>query len=157
MKKQRTKKYNPNKVTNKLVKAALKDSAVIFVTGGKGAHLINLKTNVHHAPSAFVAKATERLVAKWCVLCAVMLRKQNGDDYASYYLDYWDKPRTQSQIAIDAEAVHQRLLKTCNSNHLVNLGWIAVPEMYEFTEDEANEMFLKAGAWEDKAKWEQNQ
>ena len=154
MAKKRNKKYNPQKTTNSLVKASIKNSGIIFVTGGRGAHIVNLETNNQYAPSSLVARALGQLVANWTVLCAVLLKDSNGKEYASYYLDHWNINRRQSQIAEEAEAVHQKLLKTCQKNHLVNLGWIAVPELYEFTHDQANEMFLKAGAWDDYAEWE---
>ena len=154
MSKVRTKKRNPQKTANRLVKAALRNSGVIFVTGGNGANIVNLVTTDQHAPTMLVAKAIEHLIAKWCVLCAVLMRDHNGNPYASYYLDYWNKTRTQSQIAKDAWTEHQRLLESCNRNHVVSVGWIAVPKLYDFTHESADAMFLKAGAWEGKAKWE---
>ena len=154
MSKPRNKKHNPHKTSNSFYKAALKNKAVIFVTNGRGAHMVNLSTGRQYLPTRETTSVVSTLTAKWCVLCAVIMKDQNHTPYASYYLDYWDMPRKQSQISEEADKVHQRLLKSCNAKHLVNLAWIAVPHLYEFDEDQANAIFEKAGAWKDKAEWE---
>ena len=154
MKKVRNKKYNANKTTNQFYKAALRDKAVLFVTNGRGARMVNLCNGRQYQPTLETTRIIENLTTKWCVLCAVLLKDQNNKSYASYYMDYWDMPRKQHQIAGEADKVHQRLLKSCNSLHLVNLGWIAVPHLFEFTEEQADAIFEQAGAWKDPAEWE---
>jgi len=154
MKKIRNKKYNASKTTNQFYKSALKDKAVLFVTNGKGAHLVNLRNGRQYLPTTSTAHIIENLTTKWCILCAVILKDQSHSSYASYYVHYFNETRKQHQISEEADKVHQELLKSCNKTHLVNLGWIAVPHLYEFDEEQANSIFDQAGAWNDLAEWE---
>ena len=154
MKKVRNKKYNASKTTNQFYKSALKDKAVLFVTNGKGAHLVNLRNGRQYLPTTSTAHIIENLTTKWCILCAVILKDQSHSSYASYYVHYFNETRKQHQISEEADKVHQELLKSCNKTHLVNLGWIAVPHLYEFDEEQANSIFDQAGAWKDPAEWE---
>jgi len=151
------KKHSLQKRLNRLARVALKHQGVIFVGGMGACNMVDLRHNKIYAPSINVAKSIEEVRAKWSVFCAVFCRGQDDEDYMKSVSIHIREARKQSELLESLNDIHQDLLTGCNSQHVINVGWIAMPNGEELTEEQAGAIFGDAGAWNVTAEWENEQ
>ena len=101
-----------------------------------------------------LAKTIESGRYSWSVYCAVFCRDQTGTEYMQGVVVSTNNDCMQSDLHAVLHEHHVQLLGGCNKAHTLNVGWLASPVGYEWTEQEAGAIFTKMGAWNFIAEWE---
>ena len=147
--------YSPQRTVTKVVHATLRGTAVIYMANNdRKSRIINLKS--HEMYSANLQQAHLLLTAtfKWTVYCAVFCRDASGSEYMKAIEVGVDAPCLHDTLFDSMPDEHLKLLRGCNDNHVVNVGWLASPDGISITEAEAGAIFDKHNAWDALASWE---
>lgn len=91
---------------------------------------------------------------KWTVLLCIFGRANDGKEYFKTTEVVSQRICYSKEISESMSSIHNKMYEEFNRNHFVSLGWIATPNEREFNLDDMQKLFTKLGAWEFKAKWE---
>ena len=149
------KAYNPQKRFQRLANATMKHVGVLYV-GGKDVkcQLIDMRTTRIFNPGLATAKTVSEGRFKWSIFCAIFCRDQDNKDYMKSLLVVVPRATRQQDIADQVNDIHRDMLKTCNRDHVLNLGWIACTDGRDLNENAAGKIFENADAWDYLAGWE---
>jgi len=146
------KKNNINKRLNLLSKALLRNKAVIFVLKSTKSysHVININSGKELLVDDHLDTALRNVKHDWSILLVVFCKNGNECYFKSNVINV-TAPCYQRDLANIATSKHKELLDTCNDNQSIGLGWIAVPRIYDFPEDQFKHymgLFEKYNCWE---------
>lgn len=158
-KKKRSKSFNPNKAIQRVEKALVEDSMIVFVGGGSGkSHVMNRKTNVIYpqiGPTTYNALKNKKHT--WTYYCAVLCRDQQLNNYVKAEEYYFTSPVLQTDIQNWMHDRHLKLLHKQNKGHVIGIAWIACPYDHDFDEELAYNVFEKLGGFNKKALWQKTE
>lgn len=149
------KKNNVLQRTKRVAAACLKDCAVAYVSGNKVKHLVSLKHEAQVKVTPNIDKAVHGIRWRWTVLIAAFCRGQDGKEYVK-----------QEELAPAGEYFYHELTDTLNDlhleflerevnkNHIIGVGWLAIPRCDTIDEAKAERIFSMLGAFNYLANWE---
>lgn len=144
------KKHNAHKRLRRVANSMLRQNhvATVFVGGNNGySHLVNHKTQQIITPSPSLVESMTKLGFQWSTFIAVMCKDEFGQEYMKAQQFDIDQQLKQSELAEYLNDQHFGLIKSCNSNHLINVGWISSPFPIEWEEKQVSEIFGLLGGW----------
>lgn len=151
--KKRTKKYNPKARAIALSKAFAKKYAVVWA-GTLEAQIVKLSALKPVLLKQSEALAISNVPHKWQVHLCCMLRDHTGRDY----IQVQELRFSHEYLSCDtSEIVNDHMksfVKTCNSNHVVNVGWVATTSEEDLSDEKISKMMDNIGAWDFLAKHE---
>jgi len=169
------KKNNPAARMQRNTRALLRHNCVAVVhvdpSGRQG--LINWKNCKSIAPSNELAYSICEIAHIWTIYLAVFCRSQTGERYikaaeiapqgqyrsdqlGAQVIEYdaFDEHGNFIEVrreiepgVIDVEI--EKLLATCNPQHVIGQGWIASPVGESLSEEQAGRIFEAVGCWEE--------
>jgi len=150
------KKHNSNLRAIKMTNHAVRDLAVIHTLAGgeESVKMVNIKTGNNVAVGLTLATAMSKSAFKWSILLVVFGRRQDGQEYMKCEQVDTQARYKQADLTEFLNAKHIKMIDEFNDLHFVNVGWIATPYNYEFSEQVAGEYFERLGAWDYLSKWE---
>ncbi|KFE47965.1 hypothetical protein [Pseudomonas congelans] len=94
-----------------------------------------------------IANALFDFSYRWTIYISAMCRDERGAEYVKS-VEISPKGLHKVDRLTDAiEHYYLELRGTCNQNHLVASGWIAIPAEVSLDEAQAAKLFYAAGAW----------
>lgn len=150
-KKKPTRKHSSQKRADMLTRRVVKDLGVVFVLNDtKYADVVNLKTKRKVELNSALDEVIRLIPHKWSLLLSVFCVDSFGEKYIKWDVGTADKMCLQRQLDESASKKHADLIRRCNENHLIGIGWIATP--YECAFPEENDpvyesIFDSYGAW----------
>ena len=150
---------NNNARHYRMARSTLKDTALVFVVSEQqtGVTAYSIKHKDRLTVTQKIAKAVQTVPYKWSVYIAVFCRDQFGTQYTKGQWIATKDYYFQSELIDLLNEQHQELIKSANPQHKMNAGWIAIPVSGEISDQHADELFTKQGAWEVLAPWEQKE
>lgn len=147
----KNKKHNRKKRTDHLSRGAVKNLATVFILNeDKYANLIDLRTGKTVTIDSTLDEAIRKVEHLWSIMTAVFCVKSCGEQYIKYKILHSERPCIQAHLDTTASENHANLIRSCNENHIIGIGWIATPYKYDFP-DELDEfyesIFDRYGAW----------
>lgn len=123
--KKRNKKYDPLKAAGRVSDYLLRGHAVVYLASLDRVALIDCKKRQQVIPSGTTARAITDIPHKWAVTCAVLCRDQMEREYLVTQQVACKDRYYHSDLIDVLNEQHQALIKTCNSLHAINYGWMA--------------------------------
>jgi len=123
-------------------------AGVVWIAGQHDSKclLVNLHTAEQIPVGPELQGAIAQVAHNWTVYCAVMGRRQDGQEYLKGV--QVDAPRCyQHQIADQLNEVHLGLIRDMNPNHRCGAGWIACPWGWDIPEEDAATLLDRLGGW----------
>ncbi|UVM01983.1 hypothetical protein LOY41_12045 [Pseudomonas atacamensis] len=97
--------------------------------------------------SLAIANAIFDFSYRWTIYIGAMCRDERSGEYIK---SVEISPEGMYKVERLTDAIEHHYLElrgTCNPNHMVASGWIAIPAKVSLGEAEAAKLFLAAGAW----------
>lgn len=139
----------PHARLNKLSRAIVRQFRVAVVNmdpeGRQG--LADWKTCRSIAPSRQIAEAICDIAHSWVICLAAFCIDQKGEQYIKASEIAPQGIYRSDSLAGVLEEHYRALVKSCNPNHLVGSGWIAMPGGTSLDEAQAARIFEACGAW----------
>ena len=130
------------------------DLLLVYVGGHRKTYAFGKKTLELEPIGPSIAQSLGSVAFKWNVCIAVLCRRQDGQEYIQSSVINFDAPYKRETIETMLNEHHSQLAKTCNKEHIVNLGWIASTVPYEFDDEQTTKLFDKQNGWDYLAGWE---
>lgn len=126
MSKRKGKKYDPHKTIRTMSRFLMRHKVIVCLTTVDDLAVFDYKTMKLHQPDKYLlhALATDRF--KWSVECAVLCRRQDGEEYLVTQKVVCEQPYTHAELVGVLNDVHRDLIASCNQLHTLNFGWIAM-------------------------------
>ena len=146
----RRKPNNPHARVERFSRAILRQFRVAVVnidpSGRQG--MVNWKNCKNIPPSRRIADAVCDYAHHWTIYLAGLCIDQHGQ---RYYKALEIAPQgiyKTEHLTEVIEQTYRAQLATCNPQHLVASGWIAIPDDVSMTEQQAAAVFEACGAWD---------
>ena len=94
-----------------------------------------------------IAHALFEFAFRWTIYFSAMCRDERGGEYVKSVEISPEGIYKVERLADAIEHYYLELRNSCNPNHLVASGWIAVPAEASLDEAVAAKLFYAAGAW----------
>lgn len=152
--KKRNKKNCRMKRATMMATYGTSDLLLVYVGGKRETHALDKKagTPVHIGPT--IADSFHSIPFKWHVYLAVMCRTQTGEEYIQSEEMNFPAPYRRDIIQDMLNKRHDELIRTCNPEHVLNIGWIASTTPHKFDDKHCNKLFTSQDGWDYLAKWE---
>lgn len=109
--------------------------------------LVDWKTCTNIAPSHKIAEAVCDISHRWVIYIGAFCIDDQGNRYMKSTEIAPDGMYKSDSLAEVLEHCYRELLASCNPNHKIGSGWIAVPGGKGLDEDQAYRVFDACGAW----------
>lgn len=143
--KKRTKKYNPRVKYLKQILSTLKNKSFVHTsldTSVKCFH--NNRAQVYlTSKSTITTLTTERF--KWSTFIAVFFKDVNGKINMKAESISISQPLTMEEVAEFLGEAHTQLIQSVNKNLFYGYGWLSCPFDYDWTEEQAFNIFHHTG------------
>ncbi|QPG06932.1 hypothetical protein IT774_07465 [Salinimonas marina] len=140
------KAHNSIKTAERLARQKLKHTAIGCVAAQGPCQLLDLRTQkplVMH-PATF--QLISQLRHQWTVYIAVFGINVFGKHYSKSEEIQVTHPQFQRDMVETLNTHHKKLVDGFNPNHLLSVGWLATPYIYEWREEQAFKMLESLGA-----------
>lgn len=150
----------PNRTAKKrfetIARIVTKDILCVFVAGKNDSKVVawNRKKQSEEVVSKITFDAIANVSHKWVMHCAVVGRRQDGQEYMKLEVLTPPHPVTHAQITKSCNELHKEMLARFNKMHQLTAAWIASPHGEELPEAEVDQIITHFGAFEFKAEWE---
>ncbi|MDP5165538.1 hypothetical protein [Pseudomonas syringae] len=94
-----------------------------------------------------IANALFDFSYRWTIYISAMCRDERGAEYVKSVEISPEGLHKVDRLTEAIEHYYLELRGTCNQNHLVASGWIAIPAEVSLDEAQAAKLFYAAGAW----------
>ncbi|KTB87914.1 hypothetical protein AO070_04695 [Pseudomonas syringae pv. syringae PD2766] len=94
-----------------------------------------------------IANALFDFSYRWTIYISAMCRDERGAEYVKSVEISPEGLHKVDRLTDAIEHYYLELRGTCNQNHLVASGWIAIPAEVSLDEAQAAKLFYAAGAW----------
>ncbi|MGN2430297.1 hypothetical protein [Pseudomonas syringae] len=94
-----------------------------------------------------IANALFDFSYRWAIYISAMCRDERGAEYVKSVEISPEGLHKVDRLTDAVEHYYLELRGTCNQNHLVASGWIAIPAEVSLDEEQAAQLFYAAGAW----------
>ena len=133
-----------------LINYYLKNKAIIYYTTVDSCLFYDLKKKkvspITENEYSFITHHTHQ----WSVFTAVF-GKHKTSSFTDFILKgeshHFKSPYYQKDLIEYLNKEHSKIIKTMNVNHLIGVGWIAIPLGLELSESEAFDIFNSLGAF----------
>jgi len=147
--------YSRQRRVTKVVHATLKGTVVIYMANNdRKSRLVNLKSHDMYSANLQQARVLLTATFPWTVYCAVFCRDATGSEYMKSLEVSVSVPCLHDTLFDSMPDEHLKLLRGCNENHVINVGWLASPDGVHLDEAQAGAIFNKHDAWDALASWE---
>lgn len=149
-----------NKKNCKMKRAAMmatfgtSDLLLVYVGGKRETHALDKKTGTPVDIGPSIAQSLHTIPFKWHVYLAVFCRTQTGEEYIQSEEMNFPAPYKRDLISGVLNDTHDALVRTCNPQHILNIGWIASTVPYDFDDNHCNKLFIQQEGWDYLAEWE---
>ena len=143
--KKRTKKYNPRVKYLKQILSTLKNKSFVHTSLDKSVtcfHNSRAQTYLINK-STITTLATERF--KWSAFIAVFFKDVNGKINMKAESISVSQPLTMNEVAEFLGESHTQLIQSVNTNLFYGYGWLSCPFEYDWTEEQAFNLFHHTG------------
>lgn len=121
-------------------------AAVINIDPAGTQHLVNWKTG-RLIRSRQMVDAVCDFPHPWCIYISALCIDQFGNRYIKSTEVAPQGVYLASQLTEVIEAFYRQHLASCNKQHQVGSGWIAIPNSVTLDEAQAAQLFDAVGAW----------
>lgn len=121
--------------------------AVVNIEPSGRQGLINWRTAKSISPSQENANAVCDHHHRWCIYISALCIDANGQRYSKSIEVAPEGVHLASQLTEVIEAFYRAHLDSCNQQHIVGSGWIAIPNDVTLDEAQAARIFEAVGAW----------
>ncbi|MEE4683604.1 hypothetical protein V2K59_02000 [Pseudomonas alliivorans] len=97
--------------------------------------------------SLAIANALFDFAYRWTIYISAMCRDERGAEYVKSVEISPEGFHKVERLTDAIERYYLELRGSCNKNHLVASGWIAIPAEVSLDEAQAAKLFYAAGAW----------
>ncbi|MEE4675327.1 hypothetical protein V2K57_11725 [Pseudomonas alliivorans] len=97
--------------------------------------------------SLAIANALFDFAYRWTIYISAMCRDERGGEYVKSVEISPEGFYKVERLTDAIEHYYLELRGSCNKNHLVASGWIAIPAEVSLDEAQAAKLFYAAGAW----------
>lgn len=125
MAKKRNKKYNPKRAAQAVTGFLFRGHAVVFLASLDRVVLMNCRQKAAVQASQVTANAITELPHKWLIDMAVLCRDQFGVEYMVNQQVVTRDKHYHRDLCDVLNEQHKLLVKECNPNHVINMGWFA--------------------------------
>ena len=143
--KKRNKKYNPYNASHRTAKAVLRNVGMLYVLG-EDPTPINLRTYKTMTLDQVLFKSLTGFKHKWSVFIAVFGLDGFGKHYMKSELIQTSEPYYNDELVDVLNVHHHRLYKEANTQQVISMGWLAVPNVIDWNEEEIFKLFERNGA-----------
>jgi|GEM_PF-661780 len=123
--------------------------AVVNIDPSGWQGMVNWKSGKRIAAGQALADAICDVPHRWSIYLAALCIDQNGQRFMKSAEAAPDGIYLAEHLTDVIEACYRDLCSTCNPQHLVASGWIAIPNTVSLTEAQADRIFDLVGAWPD--------
>ena len=138
------KSHNMRTRMGRALGAILRSNSVAVVnldpSGRQG--MVNWKNCKNIPPSRRIADAVCDYAHHWTIYLAGLWRYYKAQEVAPHGI------YKAEHLTDVIEQTYRALLATCNPNHLVASGWLAIPDDVSLSEEHAASVFEACGAWD---------
>ncbi|KDD65348.1 hypothetical protein V466_29245 [Pseudomonas mandelii PD30] len=120
--------------------------AVVNIDPSGHQGMINYKSLKNIAPGK-IGQAVCGIPHRWTIYISAMCRDERGVEYVKSVEISPEGIYKVERLTDAIEHYYLELRNSCNQNHLVASGWIAVPTEVSLEEAQAAKLFYAAGAW----------
>lgn len=152
--KKRNKKNCKVKRATMMATFGTSDLLLVFVGGIRETHALDKKKGSPVDIGPTIAQSLHSIPFKWHVYLAVFCRTQTGEEYIQSEEMNFPAPYRRELIQDVLNEKHDSLIRSCNQQHILNIGWIASTVPYEFEDEHCSKIFTIQGAWDYLAEWE---
>ena len=143
--KKRTKKYNPHAKYLKRILSTLKNKSFVHTSLDTSVMCFHNNRAQVYLPnkSTITTLATERF--KWSTFIAVFFKDANGKINMKAESISITQPLTMNEVAEFLGESHTKLIRSVNTNLFYGYGWLSCPFEYDWTEEQAFNIFQHTG------------
>ncbi len=94
-----------------------------------------------------IANALFDFSYRWTIYISAMCRDERGAEYVKSVEISPEGLHKVDRLTDAIEHYYLELRSSCNQNHIVASGWIAIPAEVSLDEAQAAKLFYTAGAW----------
>lgn len=167
-KKKRNKKYNPRKASPTVASQQLRMNklGVWFTCDNEHARVISMRSKTVFDPASKTARLLSDYPHFWHYTMFVLAKKQDGTRYITTGepllpdekgIPLSARRLNQADLANSLDSAHKAFLKSVNTLHIVNTGWVAFPYPQEISEELIYDITADMGAWDYLSRWEKQQ
>lgn len=120
--------------------------AVINLEPGDYQWMINWKSG-KLITSRHIVDALLEISHRWTMYCAVLCTGSGGEQYMKSEEFATTTVYKVASLEELTQATIEKILATCNQNHRLNRGWIAIPDKVTMTREEASRLFAAVHGW----------
>lgn len=106
--------------------------------------------NCRQIRNAEVAYALCDIPHRWTIYISVFCERQDGELYSKSVQFTTENMHLVASLDSTIEEHHAKLCAGANPMHIIGSGWIALPDVIDLTEAQANKVFEAMGAWKHK-------
>lgn len=120
--------------------------AVVNIDPSGSQVMVNWKSHKQFRTLA-IANALFDFSYRWTIYISAMCRDERGAEYVKSVEISPEGLHKVDRLVDTIEHYYLELRGSCNQNHLVASGWIAIPAEVSLDEAQAAKLFYAAGAW----------
>lgn len=121
--------------------------AVVSIDPSGRQGMVNYKSCKNVPPGPRIAAAMCDYAHKWTIYVAGLCVDQKGERYVKAEEIAPQGIYLAAHLTDVIETTYRALLDTCNPQHLVASGWLAIPDDVSLDEAQAAAVFEAVGAW----------
>lgn len=147
------KAHNMNARMSRACGAILRSNhvAVVNIDPSHRQGMVNWKNCKNVPPSKRVADAVCDYAHPWTIYLSGFCIDQSGQRYYKSNEVAVQGVYKAEHLEDVIDTTYKALIGTCNPEHLIGSGWIAIPDSVSLTEEQAAMVFEAVGAWDQKA------
>lgn len=143
--KKRAKKYNPTKGKLITLNQRLKNKSFVYTSLDNEIFCFHNNKALRYLPDNQIIHSLQHHAFKWSTYMAVFGKDEFGPVYMKSKSLFIDTPCKQNEIYQFLNEEHQKLIQSFNTKHFYGVGWLSCPFEYDWTEEEAFQIFSYTG------------
>jgi hypothetical protein len=143
--KKRTKKYNPHAKKIKRILCSLKNKSFVHTSLDPSITCFHNNRAQIYLPDQIIITTLAKERFKWSTFIAAFFKDANNKINMKSESLYIDQFLTQNEAAEYLSQAHVKLIKSVNTNLFYGYGWLSCPFEYDWTEEQAFNIFHHTG------------
>ena len=143
--KKRTKKYNPYAKQIKRILCSLKNKSFVHTSLDPSITCFHNNRAQIYLPDQTIITTLAKERFKWSTFIAAFFKDASNKINMKSESLYIDQLLTQNEAAEYLSQAHVKLIKSVNTNLFYGYGWLSCPFEYDWTEEQAFNLFHHTG------------
>jgi len=143
--KKRTKKYNPRAKHIKQILYSLKNKSFVHTSLDSSVTCFHNHRAQVYLPSNIIISTLARERFKWSTFIAAFFKDKDGKINMKAESLHVNQLLTQNEVADHLSQAHSKLIKSVNTNFFYGYGWLSCPFEFDWTEEQAFQIFEYTG------------